>query len=112
MKNLVIASPSRWLAGCVRQSALFSNTRVEVLPNGVDHERFRPMAHDLVRDILGLRVPAHHRLGPVNKGLEGVEKVVYGAGYTCEAPHAFAPAATFELGQWYAYFARECAWHS
>jgi glycosyltransferase involved in cell wall biosynthesis len=54
LTQLVIASPSRWLAGCVRESLLFRDFRVEVLPNGVDHERFSPMDHDVVRSILGL----------------------------------------------------------
>lgn len=52
--NLVIATPSRWLADCVRQSILFRDFRIEVLPNGIDHERFKPMRRDIVRDILGL----------------------------------------------------------
>jgi len=54
IRNLVIATPSKWLAGCVRDSLLFRHRRVEVLPNGVDHERFRPMDHSTVRKILGL----------------------------------------------------------
>jgi glycosyltransferase involved in cell wall biosynthesis len=54
LKDLVVASPSRWLAECVRASALFRDIRVEVLPNGVDHERFVPMDHDVVRTVLGL----------------------------------------------------------
>ena len=54
LRDVVIVTPSRWLAQCVRESALFRDHRVEVLPNGVDHERFRPMDHAIVRRILGL----------------------------------------------------------
>jgi len=52
--NMVIVAPSRWLARCARESDLFGNRRVEVLPNGVDHNRFHPMNKAMVRDILGL----------------------------------------------------------
>lgn len=66
VKDLFIATPSNWLAKCARESLLLRNRRILVLPNGVDHQRFRPMDHDLVRNILGL---------PVGKKL-----VLFGAG--------------------------------
>jgi len=52
--RVVIAAPSRWMADCARQSALFRDFRVEVLPNGIDHERFHPVEHAVARRILGL----------------------------------------------------------
>lgn len=67
LRNLTIVTPSRWLAECVKQSALFSQTRTEVIPNGVDHHRFKPMGRDRAREILGL--PLNKRLvlfGAVN----------------------------------------------
>ncbi|HEB87031.1 MAG TPA: glycosyltransferase [Gammaproteobacteria bacterium] len=54
IRNLVIATPSQWLANCARESVLFENHRVEVLPNGIDPERFHPMDHSVAREILGL----------------------------------------------------------
>ncbi len=54
INNMVIAAPSRWLADCARESDLFRNLRVEVLPNGVDHMRFHPVDHATARSILGL----------------------------------------------------------
>jgi glycosyltransferase involved in cell wall biosynthesis len=54
LNHLVIASPSRWLAKCAGESALFRDLRIEVLPNGVDDDRFRPMDHAVVRRILEL----------------------------------------------------------
>jgi glycosyltransferase involved in cell wall biosynthesis len=66
VKDLFIATPSNWLANCARESQLLRNRRILVLPNGVDHQRFRPMDHDMVRNILGL---------PVDKKL-----VLFGAG--------------------------------
>ena len=59
MQRMVIVTPSRWLAECARESDLFQNSRVEVLPNGVDHERFHPMDHTAARRILGL--PEHKK---------------------------------------------------
>ena len=54
MRNIVIATPSKWLAECAGNSDLFHNYRIAVLPNGVDHERFHPMDHSVARSILGL----------------------------------------------------------
>lgn len=66
MTNLVLAAPSRWMADCARESALFGHFRIDVLPNGIDHERFLPMDHAVARRILGL---------PEDKKL-----ILYGAG--------------------------------
>lgn len=52
--RLVIAAPSHWMAECARRSALFRDFRVEVLPNGIDHNRFHPVDPALARGILGL----------------------------------------------------------
>ena len=54
LRNMVIATPSKWLAECARESNLFHDNRIEVLPNGVDHVRFHPMDHTTARTILGL----------------------------------------------------------
>jgi glycosyltransferase involved in cell wall biosynthesis len=67
VKDLVIAAPSRWMAQCASDSVLLRNYRVEVLPNGVDHERFHPVDHTVARSILGL---------PENKKL-----ILFGAGF-------------------------------
>lgn len=39
---LTVVSPSRWLAGLARDSAVFRGKRVEVIINGVDRARFFP----------------------------------------------------------------------
>lgn len=54
VSNLVIVAPSRWMANCARESVLFRNYRVEVLPNGIDHDRYHPIDHAVARNILGL----------------------------------------------------------
>jgi len=66
LRNIVIATPSKWLAECAGNSDLFRNYRIAVLPNGVDHERFHPMDHSVARSILGLP--------------EGKRLILFGAG--------------------------------
>ena len=52
MPDLVIVTPSQWLAGQVRQSFL-GEYPVKVIPNGIDLETFRPVRSSL-RERLGL----------------------------------------------------------
>jgi len=54
LQNLTIVSPSRWLAECARESVLFGQRRIEVIPTGQDVSIFRPIPKDTARDILGL----------------------------------------------------------
>lgn len=52
--NLTVVTPSRWLANCARSSSLFQNVRVEVIPNGLDLELFKPIDKRLAREALSL----------------------------------------------------------
>jgi glycosyltransferase involved in cell wall biosynthesis len=52
--NIAIIAPSRWMADCARRSSLFSTSRIEVIPNCLDTERFRPLDRAACRNILGL----------------------------------------------------------
>jgi glycosyltransferase involved in cell wall biosynthesis len=52
--ELTLVAPSHWLADCARSSSLFRNTRVEVIPNGIDTEGFRPRDKKYSRDLLRL----------------------------------------------------------
>ncbi|MDD2319179.1 MAG: glycosyltransferase family 4 protein [Geobacteraceae bacterium] len=52
--DLTVIAPSRWLAECAGASALFRQKRIEVLPNGLDTNRFRPIDKGTARDILSL----------------------------------------------------------
>ena len=52
--ELTIVTISHWLADCAKRSSLFKNRRIEVIHNGVDENRFKPMPKDFVRRILGL----------------------------------------------------------
>jgi glycosyltransferase involved in cell wall biosynthesis len=52
--GLAIVAPSRWLARCARESALFRDHRVEVIPNGVDLMTWRSVDREVARDLLHL----------------------------------------------------------
>ena len=52
--NLTIVSPSNWLAACARSSSLLHNFRIEVIPNGLDLQRYRPVDKGTARKALSL----------------------------------------------------------
>lgn len=49
-----IVTPSKWLAQCVRESALMRDWPVSVIPNPIDTKRWRPLEQNLARELLGL----------------------------------------------------------
>ncbi|MDD4762025.1 MAG: glycosyltransferase [Candidatus Pacebacteria bacterium] len=60
-QRFVIVSPSQWLAKCARQSILFSDAAVHVIPNPLcARATWRPIPRDTARIALGL---------PINKKL-------------------------------------------
>lgn len=52
--DLTIVTPSRWLASCAKNSALFKEKTIEVIPNPIDLELFKPLNKKFAREILGL----------------------------------------------------------
>jgi len=52
--DLHIVSPSNWLAGKARESALLGDKPVYVIPNGIDTEFFKPVDKKQARKALGL----------------------------------------------------------
>jgi glycosyltransferase involved in cell wall biosynthesis len=52
--SLTVISPSNWLAECARKSALFKNCRIEVIPNGLDIDIFKPTAKVKAKRDLGI----------------------------------------------------------
>lgn len=58
--DLTIVAPSAWLAECAKRSLLFKNIRIEVIHNGVDVNKFKPIDKKLARELLDL---------PLNKKL-------------------------------------------
>ena len=51
---LQIVTPSRWLADCVRHSALMKDWPVTVIPNVLDTEMFKPLDRRYCRHVLNL----------------------------------------------------------
>jgi glycosyltransferase involved in cell wall biosynthesis len=52
--NLTLVSPSSWLAECARSSSLFQNLRIEVIPHGLDTQKYRPINKHFARETLKL----------------------------------------------------------
>ncbi|OIO05544.1 MAG: hypothetical protein AUJ49_01195 [Desulfovibrionaceae bacterium CG1_02_65_16] len=52
-RSMHIVSPSRWLAGCARRSALYHDKDIRVIPNGIDADSFSRVPG--ARKMLGLR---------------------------------------------------------
>ncbi|QXE92321.1 glycosyltransferase family 4 protein [Geomonas subterranea] len=50
---LTVVTPSRWLARCAKESALFRDLRVEVIPNGLDLTRIPGVTRDTAREMFG-----------------------------------------------------------
>jgi glycosyltransferase involved in cell wall biosynthesis len=57
--NLAIVTPSKWLAECTLASSLFKDARVEVIPNGIDTEQYRPIHRQTARELLKLPQDKH-----------------------------------------------------
>ncbi|MBW2049736.1 MAG: glycosyltransferase, partial [Deltaproteobacteria bacterium] len=53
--DLTIVTPSRWMGACARKSALFKAKRVEVIPNSLETDRFRPLSKGKAKKRIGLR---------------------------------------------------------
>ena len=53
-RPMQIVTPSRWLADCVRESALMRDWPVSVIPNCLDTDLWKPMEQALARELLGL----------------------------------------------------------
>ncbi|OOG24422.1 glycosyl transferase [Thioalkalivibrio denitrificans] len=51
---LHMVTPSRWLADCVRQSALMSDWPVSVVHNVIDTAQWQPVEPSVARELLGL----------------------------------------------------------
>ncbi len=52
--NLTIVALSSWLGKCARDSSLFKDLRIELIPNSLDTQQYRPINRQVARDILNL----------------------------------------------------------
>ena len=54
VKEIPIVCPSEWLANCVKQSALMKSWPVNVIPNPLDVEIFKPFDQKIARELFNL----------------------------------------------------------
>jgi glycosyltransferase involved in cell wall biosynthesis len=52
--NLTVVTPSKWLAECAKKSSIFKNCRVEVIPYGLDTQKYKPIDKKTARKLLNL----------------------------------------------------------
>ncbi|MBD2504258.1 glycosyltransferase family 4 protein [Anabaena azotica] len=52
--DITLVSPSHWLAQCARSSSLFQDKRIEVIPHGLDTQKYRPINQHFAREIHNL----------------------------------------------------------
>ena len=52
--NLQLIAPSRWMKDRAAESSLFKKTPCDVIPNGIDTERFKPINQKFARNLLKL----------------------------------------------------------
>jgi glycosyltransferase involved in cell wall biosynthesis len=53
-KQITFTTGSKWLADCVKNSELFRDNRVEVIPNGLNLNIYKPIEKTTARNILNL----------------------------------------------------------
>lgn len=89
---IALVAPSEWLANKARQSALFRERTITVIPHGVDRSVYRPWDRDMARQLLGLpdgplvMFSATKGLRSPQKGVSLVERVM--ARVRLEVPEA------------------------
>jgi glycosyltransferase involved in cell wall biosynthesis len=54
--NLTIVTPSKWLAECVKCSSLCQDMRIEIIPNGLNAQKYQPIDKRQARGLLGIPV--------------------------------------------------------
>jgi glycosyltransferase involved in cell wall biosynthesis len=56
---IVVVATSNWLADMAKSSSLFKNQRIEVIPNGIDTERYKPLDKHIAREAYNLPQDKH-----------------------------------------------------
>jgi glycosyltransferase involved in cell wall biosynthesis len=93
LKNITIVTPSRWLADLARQSILFREYPIEVIPNGVDAAIFRP--GDKTKSRAALNLPLDKKI-ILFGAVDALEDPKKGWAYLAAAARLLA---TSELGK-------------
>ncbi|WP_287293429.1 glycosyltransferase family 4 protein [Moorena sp. SIO2C4] len=52
--DLTVVALSSWLAKCASASSLFQDLRIELIPNGIDTQKYRPIHQQVARELLSL----------------------------------------------------------
>jgi glycosyltransferase involved in cell wall biosynthesis len=52
--NLTLVATSSWMADCARSSSLFKDSRIEVIPLGLETEKYKPHNRHFAREVLNL----------------------------------------------------------
>jgi len=52
--DVTVVATSSWLASCARQSAIFQNCSIKIIPNGLNTQRFKPREPAVGRDLFNL----------------------------------------------------------
>ena len=56
---IIVVAPSHWLAAMARASSLFRDQQIEVIPNGIDTERYKPLDKQMAREAYNLPQDKH-----------------------------------------------------
>lgn len=51
---IAVVAPSRWLATMARSSSLFKEQRIEIIPNGIDTSKYKPIDKGAAREAFNL----------------------------------------------------------
>jgi glycosyltransferase involved in cell wall biosynthesis len=85
--NITLVSPSRWLAECAGASSIFRDRCINVIPNGIDIQKYKPVESKVARELLNLPQDKYLILfGAANatldkrKGFSLLEKALQGIG--------------------------------
>ena len=57
--NLTLVATTSWMAECARSSSLFKDTRIEIIPLGLDTDKYKPHNRHFAREALGLPQDKH-----------------------------------------------------
>lgn len=52
--DITVVGPSQWIADRARESSLFGDRRIEVIPNGLDTQVYKPHEKGVARDVFGI----------------------------------------------------------
>jgi glycosyltransferase involved in cell wall biosynthesis len=57
--NLTLVATTSWMAECARSSSLFKDTRIEIIPLGLDTDKYKPHNRHFAREALSLPQDKH-----------------------------------------------------